>query len=180
MKQDIVFQTKIYNQDLKHLKHVNEWRHTKELYEKDKELKIAIEKEKYEHELYILKEKIKLEKELYKRIKKIEEAKLEIKLLPIESQLFFTSQIQTRDIDLLNLEFDSYKRDNELKIELAKLNNNLEKLNLNHEINLLKSRFNFDKKIIEIESQLEIEKSIIKRESDLKVLEIEIGRASCR
>lgn len=173
MKQDIVFQTKIYNQDLKHLKHVNEWRHTKELYEKDKELKIAIEKEKYEHELYILKEKIKLEKELYKRIKKIEEAKLEIKLLPIESQLFFTSQIQTRDIDLLNLEFDSYKRDNELKIELAKLNNNLEKLNLNHEINLLKSRFSFDKKIIEIESQLEIEKSIIKRDSDLKVLEIE-------
>lgn len=172
IQQDIVFQTKIYNQDLKHLKHVNEWRYTKDVYEKERNNKLSIEHAKYTHELFIIEEKINYENKKISLIKEILNNKLEKKLLPIESQLFFTSLLQTRDINLLNLEFESFKFDNELKNNLLKLNKDLEETNILHEIELIKANYQFETKIININHQLNTEKAILERDSDLEILNL--------
>lgn len=172
IQQDIIFQNKIYNQDLKHLKHVNEWRYTKEVYEKERNIKLEIEQVKYNHELYKLKEKIQLEKNIYELNKKILNNKLEKQLLPIESQLFFASLLQTRDINLLNLEFEAFKIDNELQKKLLKLNHDLEELSLYHEIKTLNENHQFEIQIINIKHQLNTEKLILERDNDLEILNL--------
>ena len=174
IQQDIIFQNKIYNQDLKHLKHVNEWRYTKEVYEKERNIKLEIEQVKYNHELYTLKEKIQLEKNIYELNKKIHNHKLEKQLLPIESQLFFASLLQTRDINLLNLEFESFKIDNELNKKLLKLNHDLDELSLYHKIKTLNENHKFETQIININHQLNTEKLILERDNDLEILNLNI------
>lgn len=174
LQQDIIFQNKIYNQDLKHLKHVNEWRYTKEVYEKERNMLLAIEQVKYKHELFTLEEKIELEKNIFKIRKDIHNNKLEKQLLPIESQLFFASLLQTRDINLLNLEFESFKVDNQLQNKLNKLNNDLEELLIYFEIKVLKEHHKFDSQIINIKHQLNTEKLILERDSDLEILNLNI------
>src|SRR5690625_2095934 len=142
-----VFETELYNQDINHLKNVNEWRFTKELYDNERSLKLNIEKEKYEHELFILTEKEKLNQQIKDIQLKINQINMEKDLLPIESQLHFSSSLQSRDINLLNIEFDSFKLNNELELKLVNLNKELNELDLIHKLKKTKETLKLNKKI---------------------------------
>lgn len=174
LQQNIILEYKIFEQDLKHLNHVNEWRYTKDVYEKERNNQLKIENAKFEHELLILNEKINLEKEIFAIKKQIHTIKLDKQLLPIESQLYLASHLQTRDINLLNLEFEAYKIENQLKYNNLKLQKDLDELEITHEINLLKTNYEYDVKITNIKTQLEIEKAILQRDSELEVLNLNI------
>lgn len=173
IEQDIIFQTKIYEQDLTHLKHVNEWRYTKDAYDEERNYKLLIEEAKYLNERFVLNEKIKLEEKTYKNAIKINNLKMEMSLLPIESQLYFSSNIQSRDINLLNIEFDAFKLNNELELKLLDLNHELDNIKITHKINLIKESFKFDNKIIEVTYQLYNEQHIIERERDFDILQLQ-------
>jgi len=168
-----VFETELYNQDINHLKNVNEWRFTKELYDNERSLKLNIEKEKYEHELFILTEKEKLNQQIKDIQLKINQINMEKDLLPIESQLHFSSSLQSRDINLLNIEFDSFKLNNELELKLVNLNKELNELDLIHKLNIAKETLKFNQKIIEVTYQLYIQKEIIERDRDLDILTLQ-------
>lgn len=173
IEQNIIFETKMYNQDLKHLNHVNEWRYTRDNYEAERNNKLAVEEAKYNHEKFIINEKINNENKLIELVKIIENLKMEKELLPIESQLYFSSSLQTRDINLLNTEFDAFKLNNELELKILKLEYDLERLFYSNDIELLKEALIFDLKILEVTYQLYIEKNIIKRNKDINVLLIQ-------
>ena len=171
IKQEIHFQTELFNHDYDHIGNINEWRYSKNLYETENKNNILIEKAKYEHEIYILEQRKLLEKEILDLNQDIQSYKLEKSLLPIESQLMIASYLQNREINLLNVEFETIKYNYELNNKLALSEKKLEDLKVEYDLKILESKYEYDKRVIIVNAQLEIEKVIIKRDNTLKMLD---------
>ncbi|VEU80754.1 GumC domain-containing protein [Haploplasma axanthum] len=173
-KQEFIFQTELFNHDHQHIKQINEWRYSKNLYDMERKLQTDKVTADYNHKVFIIDEKKNLEKDVLDLVQQIKDLKLEKNLLPIETQLFIASNLQNREINLLNLEFESNKLQNELNQKLVEKNFFLEEISLNHSLEMLNTQYYHDKRIIDITYQLEIEKEILKRDNTVSILNMNI------
>lgn len=173
-KQEIVFQTEFFNHDFNHIKQINEWRFTKNTYDNQKRIELQKLKALFDHRLFIYKEKINLENKILENLQVIEKIKLDKTLLPIESQLLIASYLQTREINLLNTEFETIRYNNELNQKLVEKEYQIERLKITSELSILKSNYNYNKRVLDVSYQLEIEKLILNRQNNISNLELNI------
>lgn len=169
-QQEEKFQKELLNHDYEHIKQINEWRFSKNLFDLEKKEELNKELYRYKHEMYILdKRKIKNDKILKLKLD-IERIILDKDMLPIESQVYFASSLQNREISLLNLEFESNKLNNQFKQKLVYNTYKKEELALRLEINKLQLEYDYQVKVISIRYQLQIEKEILKRNINNDIL----------
>ena len=173
-KQDIIFQTNLFNHDYEHVKQINEWRYSKNLYDSERKRDQDLEVNRYNHEIFILEKKKILTEKILKEQQEIERINLDKILLPVESQIFFASSLQNREINLLNLEFESYKLDNQLNKQLLETKASLEEQALKYHYKKLEIDLEYNKKIINVQYQLEIEKNILQRNHEIDTLKLNL------
>lgn len=173
-KQEIIFQTNLFNHDFEHVKQINEWRYSKNIYDAERKHEFDLELNRFNHEIYSL----DIKKLMYDKIldskQEIQKTLMNKDLLPIDSQLVFASLLQNREINLLNLEFESNKLNNELYQKLLSEQLALDELVYTYNFNLLENDFSNNKKVLNITYQLEIEKEILKRNNELEILELNL------
>lgn len=173
-KQEIVFQTNLFNHDYEHVKQINEWRYSKNLYDSERKRDQDLELKRFNHVIYKLEKRKKLTEDILKEQQEIERVTLDKILLPVESQIFFASSLQNREINLLNLEFESYKLDNQLNQKLLETVAGLEELSLSYRYKKLENDLEYNSKMINIQYQLEIEKNILQRNHEIDVLKLNL------
>lgn len=168
--QERIFQANLFNHDYEHVKQINEWRYSKNIYDNERKQENIKETNRFNHEIYILDTKKTMYYNILNNKQEIEKINLEKDLLPMESQIYFASALQNREINLLNLEFESYKLTNELSRNLIVNKQNIEEESYNHNFKQMENRFTYDKKSLNIEYQLQIEGNILKRNNEVEIL----------
>ncbi|WP_156951172.1 hypothetical protein [Haploplasma modicum] len=175
IQEELQLQKALYNHDIKNIKHLNEWRYNKNLYDKERDLNYQIYKAKYNNDFSVIKEKELLESKRVEIFNRLETLFLENNLLPIELQLKLSSSIQNRDINLLNIDSDSTKLDCELNIKLLEILYSLEELFIKEELEVEQNKKDFEIKLLRLTNQLELEKENAKRDHEIKNLELNIN-----
>lgn len=175
MTEDIVFQNNLLNHDIQNVKHLNEWRFIKSVYDKEREIDYQIAVSKIENDLFILTEREKLTNKTHEIQMEILNLELEKELLPIESQLHLASLLSNRDINLLNVEYDSYKLNNELEIATIQKELQIATSKLDLELQLAKAEYQYQNKITALTHQLNIEKNILERNHKTEILNLRIA-----
>lgn len=173
-KQEIIFQTSLFNHDFDHIKQINEWRYSKNLYDLERKEQLEKELSRYNHVINSHEKKKILYNNILSNKQEIVNVYLDKDLLPIESQLFFATSLQNREISLLNLEFESNKLNNQFNQKLLSTKLYLDEHIHRYNLELIKNEYAHKTKTLTIQYQLEIEREILKRNHDVGILKLNL------
>lgn len=169
---EIKLQEQLFDHDSNHIIQMNDWRYNKNVY--DNSYNKALLKAKNSYELKL--KQIKLNENLLKLHlndnTSIENIKLKKDLLPIEAQLFLSSLVQEREINLLNTEDETTQNIFNLKQSILSNKFFLDELALRHELALATEEKRFKDALTRIKFQLQLEQLKLKRDHELYTLNL--------